>query len=241
MTSTVQTTQLAHAEKAKASRGIAAPGPYGICTRCVMDTSDPGIEFDDSGICNRCREYELIHAADTPDPDRRQIELDAIVKRIKREGRRKEYDCIIGVSGGVDSTYTAYIVKKLGLRPLAVHLDNGWDSELAVSNIEKCLKRLEIDLHTVVLDWEEFRELQLAFLRASTPDAEAPTDHAINAALKHAAASRGLRYMIMGNNVATEGMPVPTWSYGQTDWRYIRSVNAIFGTRRLRSFPHLSL
>jgi N-acetyl sugar amidotransferase len=206
-----------------------------------MDTSDPGIEFDAQGICNRCRHYELLHAADTPDPERRHEQRNELVGRIKHVGRSKDYDCVIGVSGGVDSTYTALLVKRHGLRPLAVHLDNGWDSEMAVSNIEKCLKRLEIDLHTVVLDWDEFRELQLAFLRASTPDSEVPTDHAIMASLRQTAARLGVRWLIMGTNVATEGVGVATWSSGHADWRYIRGLNDRFGTRPLKSYPHYSL
>ena len=215
---------------------------YRICTRCIMDTSDPGIEFDERGICNRCREYEVLLATTTPPPQQRDALLAQLVEQIKSEGRNKEYDCVIGVSGGVDSTYTAYLVKRqLGLRPLAVHLDNGWDSELAVSNIEKCLKTLDIDLYTCVLDWDEFRELQLAFLRSSTPDSEVPSDHAINSILKWKAHELGVRWLLMGNNVATEGIRVTTWSMGQMDWKYIKSVNRLFGTQPLKTFPHCTL
>src|SRR5688572_18273108 len=111
--------------------------PYRICTRCIMDTSDPDIYFDEKGICNRCKAYETLLASRfPPGADKKQL-LEQLVARIKHEGRNSEYDCIIGVSGGVDSTYVAYVVKRLGLRPLAVHLDNGWDTELAVANIEK--------------------------------------------------------------------------------------------------------
>jgi N-acetyl sugar amidotransferase len=216
--------------------------PYQICTRCIMDTSDPGIEFDAQGICNRCRHCEFMFAARLPSPQEREQLLQDLVAQIKHEGRNKEYDCIIGVSGGVDSTYVAYVVKKqLGLRPLAVHLDNGWDSELAVANIEKCLKTLDIDLYTYVMDWDEFRELQLAFLRASTPDSEAPTDHAINSILKWKANQIGTRWLLMGNNLATENIRVTTWSMGQLDWRYIRSINRLFGKGPLKSFPHCSI
>lgn len=219
----------------------AAPG-YRICTRCIMDTSDPGIEFDAKGVCNRCRDFEIMLASALPPGDSRDEQLRRLVEAIKKEGRGKDYDCLIGVSGGVDSTYVAYLVKEvLGLRPLAVHLDNGWDSELAVANIEKCLKTLDIDLFTLVLDWDEFRELQLAFLKASTPDSEVPSDHAISAIIKLKAAELGVRYMLMGNNVATEGIRVTTWSNGQMDWRYIRSVNAMFGRGPLKSFPHVSI
>jgi N-acetyl sugar amidotransferase len=206
-----------------------------------MDTSDPAIEFDADGVCNRCTNFLMLKDALLLRPEQREPALRELVAQIKAEGKHKDYDCIIGVSGGVDSTYTAYIVKNLGLRPLAVHLDNGWDAELAVANIEKCLKTLGIDLYTCVLDWDEFRELQLAFLKSSTPDSEAPTDHAINAILKHKANELGVRYILMGNNLATEGLRVTSWTMGQMDWKYIRSLNRIFGTGRLKTFPHYTI
>ena len=158
-----------------------------------------------------------------------------------RGGGGRDYDCIVGVSGGVDSTYTTYVASKLGLRPLAVHLDNGWNSEQAVRNIERTLAALKIDLYTQVLDWDEFRDLQVAFLRASTPDGEIPTDHAIAALLYRMAVRHGVRYIIDGRNLATEGILPPSWSRGHGDWKYIRSVQSRFGTRRLRSFPHFGI
>ena len=206
-----------------------------------MDTSDPGIEFDADGVCNRCSDYEVRRAAYTPTLELRETLLQREVDRIRDEGRGKDYDCVIGVSGGVDSTYTAYLVKQMGLRPLAVHLDNGWNSELAVANIEKCLKTLGIDLYTMVLDWDEFRELQLAFLKASTPDSEVPSDHAIVSCIKWKAHELGVRNFILGTNVATEGIYAPMWSYGHTDWKYINSLNRLFGTRPLKTFPHCTL
>jgi N-acetyl sugar amidotransferase len=163
------------------------------------------------------------------------------VAKIKSAGRGRDYDCIIGVSGGVDSTYVAYRIKEMGLRPLAVHFDNGWDSELAVSNIEKVLKRLDIDLFTYVVDWEEFRDLQLAFLKASTPDGEIPTDHGIFALLWRQASQRGIKYIVSGMNFATEAASVPGWSYGHSDWRYIRAVHKQFGAAKLKTYPHFSL
>ncbi len=152
---------------------------YKICTRCLMDTSDPNIKFDDNGVCNHCHDYDRMMTQKVITGAAGEKYLQKIVDEMKRNGRNKPYDCIIGVSGGVDSTYVAYLVKKMGLRPLAVHMDNGWDSELAVKNIEETLKRLNIDLYTEVLDWEEFRDLQSSFLKASTPDSEIPSDHAI--------------------------------------------------------------
>lgn len=206
-----------------------------------MDTSDPDIVFDGDGVCNHCHRYKALIDSRVYHGEEGRMRLNKITTEIKAAGKRMEYDCIIGVSGGVDSTYVAYLVKQLGLRPLAVHFDNGWNSELAVSNIEKVLKNLEIDLYTYVIDWEEFRELQIAFLRASTPDGEIPTDHAINALLFAEAAKRNIRYIINGMNFTTESLTVPAWAYGHSDWKYIRSVYKKFGRGKLRGYPHFSL
>jgi N-acetyl sugar amidotransferase len=215
---------------------------YILCTKTVMDNiSDPDIVFDEDGICNYYYEFSKKLKIRVPQPDVAQKELDRIVTSIKRAGKGKKYDCIIGVSGGVDSTYTAWLVKQLGLRPLAVHLDNGWDSELAVKNIENILNKLGIDLYTEVLDWEMFRDLQLSFLKASTPDGEIPTDHAILAVLYKIAAKFNIKYILSGMNFRSEGMLPPTWARGYLDWKYIRSVQRIFGKKGLKSFPHLSV
>jgi len=211
---------------------------YQICTRCIMDTTDPDIFFDAAGICSHCRRYEEIIGSESYLEKRKPGALDRLVAEIRHAGKGKRYDCIIGVSGGVDSTYTAYLTKRLGLRPLAVHLDNGWNSELAVSNIEKTLKTLCIELHTHVLDWESFRDLQVAFLKASTPDSEIPTDHAIAAVLYAAAAREGVRHVLSGVNTATEGGGVAAWSQGHADWRYIKGIHRRFGKRSIRAFPH---
>lgn len=212
---------------------------YEICTRCIMDTTDPDIEFDENGVCSHCHRYENTIKSESYLKKRESGALERLIDEIKRKGKGKAYDCIIGVSGGVDSTYTAYVIrKKLGLRPLAVHLDNGWDSELAVSNIEKALKTLNIDLYTHVIDWNEFRDLQLAFLKASTPDSEIPTDHAILAVLYEVAAKENVEFILSGHNTATEGGGVAAWSQGHADWRYIEGIHRKFGTATLKSFPH---
>jgi N-acetyl sugar amidotransferase len=212
---------------------------YRICARCVMDTSDPDIAFDEAGVCLHCRRYDELVRGGFRGGDDAQKQIATLVGRIRHGMERKPYDCIIGVSGGVDSSYVAYKVKHLGLRPLAVHLDNGWDSELAVKNIENLLKILGIDLYTEVLDWEEFKDLQLAFLKASTPDSEIPTDHAIFATLRRMARKLGVNYVISGVNIRTETHLPSAWSQGHFDWRYIRSVHKQFGTMPLRTFPHL--
>lgn len=216
---------------------------YRICTQCVMDTEgNPEIVFDENGICNYCHEYEekaKIRLFD--DNNVREKALEGVINKIKLAGKGKEYDCLIGVSGGVDSTYTAYLVKQLGLRPLAVHFDNGWNSELAVSNIEKILDELKVDLFTYVVDWEEFKDLQISFLKASTPDGEIPTDHAIISTLYSTAAKHNIKYIISGNNFKTEGVMPRLWAYGHIDWKYIKNVHRQFGSKKLKSFPRLTL
>lgn len=214
---------------------------YQICSRCVMDTSDPDIVFDDHGECHHCKAYDAAVRTQVWTGERGRQELLRIAERIRHSGRGKEYDCVIGISGGVDSTYVAYKAKELGLRPLAVHLDNGWDSELAVKNIEQTLTQLKIDLQTHVIDWEEFRDLQLAFLRASTPDSEIPTDHAIVSLMLQTAARLHVQHIIFGCNVLSESHLPPAWSQGHSDWRYIKSIHRMFGTKPLRTFPHLAL
>jgi N-acetyl sugar amidotransferase len=214
---------------------------FRVCTRCVMDTTDPDISFDENGICNHCKSYDSLVAKHVYQGDNGQQRLNALAEKISSEGVGKDYDCIIGVSGGVDSTFVAYLTKKLGLRPLAVHLDNGWNSELAVKNIENVLNKMDIPLYTNVLDWEEFRDLQVSFLKASTPDSEIPTDHAIMATLYHAAEMVGTRYVILGFNARTESHLPREWSQGHWDWRYIRSIQSKFGKASLNTFPHLNI
>jgi N-acetyl sugar amidotransferase len=212
-----------------------------VCRRCIMDTTDPDIVFDEQGICSHCHRYETVARQRLIAPAERDRRRDELVREIKAAGQGKPYDCVIGVSGGVDSTYVAWLVRKLGLRPLAVHLDNGWNSELAVANIEKTLKTLGIDLYTHVIDWEEFRDLQVSFLKACTPDGEVPTDHAIFALLYEQAARHGLKHVITGTNVATEAILPEKWGYGYFDWRYVKDVHRRFGTSRLGTYPHFSL
>jgi N-acetyl sugar amidotransferase len=215
---------------------------YRACSRCIMDTvADRSITFNAAGLCKHCERYDELVSARRLQGEEGREALEALVERIKAAGRGREYDCIIGVSGGVDSTYVAWLVKQHGLRPLAVHFDNGWNSELATKNIERVLRNIGIDLHTHVVDWEEFRDLQLAFLKASTPDGEIPTDHAIGALLWREAASRGIKYIISGMNFATESISVPDWSYGHSDWRYIKDVHRRFGSVKLKTYPRFSL
>jgi N-acetyl sugar amidotransferase len=206
-----------------------------------MDTSDPGIVFDDQGVCSHCKTYDQRAQKELHYDSAGRQKFGQIVQEIKKNGRNKKYDCLMGVSGGVDSTMVAYNVVKLGLRPLAVHLDNGWDSKLAVGNIERVLKKLNIDLYTYVLDWEEFKDLQLAFLKSSTANCEIPTDHAITSLMYRTAARQGIQYIISGSNVVTEAIMPSSWGYRNKDWRHIRGIHKKFGTVKLRTFPHINL
>ena len=215
---------------------------YQICTNCIMDTSDPQITFDEDGVCNHCKEYQEKLDKFFRGVSDKKKKLSSILEQIKLSGKNKKYDCIIGVSGGVDSTYLAYIaVEKFGLRPLAVHFDNGWNSELSVENIHKVLEKLDIDLHTHVVNWEEFKDLQLSFLKASVPDAEIPTDHAISALLFKIASKYGIKYILGGSNIATEAIMPRMWTYGVHDSRYIRDVQKKFGNKKLKTYPYYGL
>jgi N-acetyl sugar amidotransferase len=206
-----------------------------------MDTSDPDIEFDQDGACNHCRAYEarvqrLVHVG-----ERGEKKLHELVSRIKEVGKNQEYDCVIGVSGGVDSTFIAYRAKQLGLRPLAVHVDNGWDSELSVHNIERAMKKLDIDLYTHVLDWEEFKDIQLSFIKASVLNWEIPTDHAYSASVFRVACDHKIRFILHGGNMTTEGILPVAWGYANRDFRLIKGIQKRFGSVPMVSYPLLTL
>jgi len=204
-----------------------------------MDTTDPNIKFDNAGVCNHCKEYAEMARKELHSGEQGQMELNKLISVIKEKGKNKEYDCVIGLSGGVDSTFVAYKVKQLGLRPLAVHLDNGWDAELAVANVEQIVKKLEFDLHTYVIDWEEFRDIQVSFFKSSISNIEIPTDHAIWAIVVNTAAERGIKYFISGVNLATEGVLPRSWGYDPLDLKFIRAIHRKFGTVQMHSFPQL--
>lgn len=210
---------------------------YKQCSRCVMDTSDPEITFNEKGECNLCTEFlekRIYHKYNGEESDKA---LDQVVAEMKRDGKGKEYDCIIGISGGIDSSYAAYIAKQKGLRVLGVHLDNGWNSEEAVMNIKNITQKLDIDYESYVLDWEEFKDLQLAFLKASVPEAETPTDIAIHASWHYFTAKYGVKYIISGGNFATEGILPKYWHYNAKDLKYFNHIQKKFGTIKLKKFP----
>lgn len=209
-----------------------------ICVRCVSDTSIPNIRFDDGGICNFCKMHDNLEKQ-FPQGELGQQRLSQLVEKIKAEGKNKRYDCIVGISGGTDSTYCLYLCKQLGLRPLAVHFDNGWDSDIAVNNMRNAVAKLGVDVRTVTCDWGEYRDLQISFLKASVPEAEIPTDIAIFSVLYQTAAEEGLHYIINGHSFRTEGLAPIGWTY--MDGRYIESVQRTFGTAELKSFPNLTI
>jgi N-acetyl sugar amidotransferase len=213
---------------------------YQVCIRCVMDTTIKVIYFDENGICNYCKDYDYRIATELYKEPERSKRLNFLIDKIKKEGQKKEYDCIIGVSGGVDSSYVAYLVKKYSLRPLAIHLDNSWNSELAVQNIQQLLKKLNIDLYTHVIDWEEFKDLQKSFIKSSIENLEIPTDHAITALLFKMADKYRLKYILNGSNLATEGL------YGNSggsnlDYRLLKDIHKKFGTKKLKTYPLISI
>jgi N-acetyl sugar amidotransferase len=209
---------------------------YKQCTRCVMDTSDPEITFDKNGYCNHCSDYLEVRARHRYQGKKSDLALERLMSTIRSAGRSRRYDCIVGMSGGVDSSYAAYLIKQRGLRALAVHMDNGWDSEHAVTNIKKITDTLGVDYESYVLDWNEFKDLQLAFLKASVPEAETPTDVAIPVALHHFAAKYNIKYIINAGNIATEGILPKSWHYNARDLKYFRYIRRNFGRSQSRNF-----
>ena len=220
---------------------LAEERSYQQCTKCILDTNDDrAILFDERGVCSYCHRYDrLVTKRLHLDRDRAR-ELDQLIDRVRKERRHAKYDCLLGVSGGVDSTYVAIKLKERGLNPLLVHLDNGWNSELSVRNIQSIVDHLQLDLHTYVVDWSEFRDIQLAFLRASVVDIELVTDHAIVACLYNLANELGIKYIISGDNFTTEGVMPKGWTHEKSDLLNIRHIARAFAGRKLRSYPRLS-
>jgi len=211
---------------------------YQVCNNCVMDTSDPEISFDYNGRCDFCDNYYNSILPNWHPDDTGKAELEKVVKKIKEDGRNKEYDCIIGVSGGVDSSYLLYFAKVvLGLRPLAFTVDTGWNLNVAVENIEKLVKKLNIDLYTEVVNWQEMKDLQRAFLKSQVPYQDLPQDHAIFAGLYNYAHKKKIKYVLTGANFSTEGVKPPyEWTY-INDIRMIKDIHKKYGKVKLRTFP----
>lgn len=212
--------------------------PFQQCLISVMDTiADPNIRFDEKGISNYFYEYQETAKSGVHTGEAAEIKLEKIIDSIKREGAGKPYDCITGVSGGVDSTYLTLKAKELGLRPLIVHFDNSWNSELAVKNIQNIIERLNFDLFTLVVDWEEFRDLQLAYLKASVVDIEAVTDHAIIGTLYRLAAKHNIKYILSGSNIVTEATLPKYWIWSKTDHENLLDIHKQYGKVSLKTYP----
>lgn len=212
---------------------------YQICTNCIMDTSDSNITFDARGWCDYCNNYYANILPHWHPDERGERELQPVIDQIKRDGRGRDHDCLIGISGGVDSSYVTYLAKaKYGLRPLLFHVDAGWNSQQSVNNIEKLVDGLKLDLHTEVVDWLEMQDLQLAFFKAQVAHIDTPQDHAFFAALYNFAAKHGFKYILTGANYSTECVREPLeWHYHASDLTQLKDIHRRFGRRPLKTFP----
>lgn len=210
---------------------------YKICTNCVMDTTDSKIQFDENGYCDHCNNFYKNILPNWYPNETGARELEKIVNKIKRDGKNKQYDCLIGLSGGVDSSYLVYFAReKLGLRPLVFLVDTGWSLDVANENVERLIKGLNLDIHTKVVDWDEMRDLQLAFFKSQVPNQDIQ-DHAIFAALYNFAAKNDFKYVLTGANFSTECIREPIeWAH-VNDLTQIKDIYRKFGTRPLRKFP----
>jgi len=218
--------------------------PYQICNHCIMDTSDPQIIFDEQGHCDYCNNFETTIKPNWH-PDQKGLDaLKTLADKIKKENKNKDFDCIIGLSGGLDSSYSAYIVKEvMGLRPLLFHVDAGWNTDQAVSNIEKLVDGLGLDLYTEVINWQEMKDLQVAFLRAQIPDQDLPQDAAFFSSLYKFSRKHNIKYVITGSNYSTECCREPEeWGgYLGIDKKLFKDIHQRFGKRALNTFPLLDI
>lgn len=214
--------------------------PYQRCTRCVMDTTDPEIRFDAAGVCNHCTGFDTVTRQHWFPNEEGARRWQGILAQLKAEGQGHEYDCILGLSGGVDSSYLALKAHEWGLRPLVVHVDAGWNSELAVANIEKVVKHCQFDLHTHVVDWEEMRDLHLAYLRAGIPNQDVPQDHVFFASLYHFATKNRIRSILSGGNLATEGIFPKAWHGSAMDAINLKAIHGSHGERKLKTYTTVS-
>jgi N-acetyl sugar amidotransferase len=212
---------------------------YQICKNCVMDTSDTTLSFDERGWCDYCCNYHSNIVSNWHPGERGIAEIMPVIEKIKQEGKGRDHDCLIGISGGLDSSYVTYIAKeKFGLRPLLFHCDAGWNSDLGVSNIQKIVDGLGVDLVTEVINWEEMKDLQRAFFKSQVPFVDTPQDLALFSALYNFAAKNDFKYVITGGNNSTECIRESIeWTYFSTDTRHVRDIHRKFGTRPLDTLP----
>jgi N-acetyl sugar amidotransferase len=216
---------------------------YQQCVRTIMDTTDPDIWFDGTGLSSHAIRFDRELADEVRRAQAGELlgELDELVSRIKRDGAGKPYDCVVGVSGGVDSSYLALQAVRLGLRPLAVHFDSGWNSELAVDNIHNLVTKLNLDLYTHVVDWREMKDLQLSFFKSSVANADTPTDHAFSWVAYTQAQKYGIKYILSGANFASESVLPVTWGYDAGDAKHLKAIQKRFGTVKLKTYPAMGL
>jgi N-acetyl sugar amidotransferase len=208
-----------------------------------MDTSDSAISFDADGVCDHCHGFHKDVLPNWHTDESGEKEIEAVVAQIKKSGEGKEFDCILGMSGGLDSSYMLHlIVTQFGLRPLVFHVDGGWNSDIAVNNIQMLIEKLGLDLYTEVINWEDMRDLQLAFFKSGVPHIDLPQDHAFVATLYHFAHKHGINYIINGGNYATECVRNPLdWLYYGTDMAQINDIRRQFCTRPLKHYPFSSV
>lgn len=216
---------------------------YQICSKCVMDTSDNNIQFDENGVCDHCHDYENNVKPNWHTDGRGKLSLTKIMEKIKASGKGKDFDCLLGLSGGVDSSYMLHLaVKEFGLRPLVFHVDGGWNSELAVHNINVMIDKLGLDLYTEVINWEEMKDFQLAFFKSGVPHIDIPQDHAFIATLYHFAEKYNIKYIMNGGNFSTECVQYPMeWFYYGTDMIQINDIRKKFGTLKMETYPFSSV
>jgi len=207
-----------------------------------MDTTDPDIYFDNEGICNHCSQFVMRLASRGYVSGRSELEWVRYADTIKRHGTGNDYDCIVGVSGGVDSTYAAYLCKQHGLRALLIHMDNGWDTEIAVSNIREASRALGFDYVSYVIEWQHFRDVQMAFLKSSSVDLEMPTDIGILATIYEVAVKHNIKYIISGGNLASEGILPIRWGYHRyKDMIMYRHIVRTYSSANLHKIPTIGL
>ena len=212
-----------------------------VCNRCIMDSiNDPDILINDDGVCNHCTTF-YFEFNKLPKGINREKELESIITKIKLKGIGRKYDCLLGVSGGVDSSYLAYLCSIYGLRPLIIHFDNGWNSELSVLNIQNLLDKLGFDFETLVINWDEFKDLQLSYFKAGVVDLEFPTDHAILASMFKIAKKHKIKFVLSGHNVVTEGTYLPkSWVHSKLDYLNLKDIHKQYGSIKLKTYPYLS-
>ncbi len=212
---------------------------YQICFNCIMDTTDPNITFDDRGWCDYCRNFHENIQPNWHPNEKGEKMIAPLIEKIKREGKGRDHDCLIGISGGLDSSYVTYIAKeKFGLRPLIFHCDTGWNSQVGVHNIESMINGLSLDLHTEVVDWLEMKDLQVAFFKSQVPFVDTPQDLALFSAIYNFAAKNKFRYVITGGNYSTECVRESLdWTYYSTDMHHVKDIHRRFGRRPLKTFP----